>query len=405
MKDIVKIKIDNNIFYPYNFIANKYYQIEMNLHQIVINTCENFKEVTMFPFIKKSKENISIIYDIIPIKYNNKNYFISLAFPYIYDITYLQISSSKESKIIHSLNLIHSSDELNLSIFTCEDSVNIDTFYTLDDLKYKIPKDKFDDFKFLNNREEKLIDINHIDYIFENFDSPQLPPFAYLACQSNEIYNGSILLNLSNKSIYGIVSTKRSELNIVIPSIAIKRLLEGLSSNFEYSNFYGSYELYNSSLNNGILVCESKYDNIIQNEVILNIQGMDIINGNIKYNRIDEWVPIEVYLWYEWLPSTMLEINTYYMSGYAKKYLQFIDYKHILKIPISNQNEDSKIKKLTFRLMEYFIEKNIILDNEIINMALTNPYKSETLYLDINEELINLKCHELTYYPVNLVNL
>jgi hypothetical protein len=132
---------------------------------------------------------------------------------------------------------------------------------------------------------------------------------------------------------------------------------------------------------------------------------MDIINGNIKYNKIDEWVPIEVYLWYEWFPSTMLEINTYYMSGYAKKYLQFIDYKHILKIPISNQNEDSKIKKLTFRLMEYFIEKNIILNNELINNALTNPYNSESLYLDIDEELINLKCHELTYYPVNLVNV
>jgi hypothetical protein len=376
----------------------------MNFHQLVINTCENFKKVTMFPFIKKSRENISIIYDIIPIKHNSKNYFISLAFPYTYDTIYLQISSSKESKIIHSLNLIHSSDELNLSIFSCEESVNIDTFYTLDDLKYKIPKDKFDDFKFVNNREDKLIDINHIDYIFENFDSPQLPPFAYLACQSDEIYNGSILLNLVNKSIYGIVSGKRSELNIVIPSIAIKRLLDGLSSNFEYSNFYGTYELYNSSLNNGILVSESKYDNIIQNEVILNIQGMDIINGNIKYNKIDEWVPIEVYLWYEWFSSTMLEINTYYMSGYAKKYLQFIDYKHILKIPISNQKEDSKIKKLTFRLMEYFVEKNIILDNEVINNALTNLYNSESVYVDINEELINLKCHELTYYPVNIVN-
>ena len=345
------------------------------------------------------------------LKYEGKNYFIALSFPYKYDEIHLQISSPHEDEPtnIYAINLIHQSDELNLSIFTCDHYEG--SFFSLDDLKYKIPKDNFNDFKFLNNKEDRLININHIDYIFKNFDHDLLPPFAYLLSQSETIYNGAILFNVLNKSIYGIVKktmSKNATLNtqIVIPSIAIKRLLDGLTTNFKYSNIFCEYELYSSKLvESGIKINNSLYDNIVPNEVISQIQDLKIINGNINYNKIDECVPIEVYMWYEWLPTTYIQINTYYKGTFATKNMQFIDYKELLKIPYSNQNEDTKIKRLTFRLMEYFAEKNIILDNESIDNAIINPFNTPKVYLDISEELLNLRCEDVTHFLVNLANI
>jgi hypothetical protein len=373
----------------------------MHFPHIIIKTCENFKDITMFPFLEKSCKQITITYDCIPIKYEEKNYFISLAFPYKYDQIHLQKTSvdCDDPTIIYEIHLIHQSDELNLSIFKCD--TYIGKFYTLDDLKYKIPKNNFEEFKFLNSHEDGLVNINHIDYTFKNLYHDLLPPFAYLICQSEVVYNSSILINISNKSIYGI-KDKFSNVNIVIPSIAIKRLLEGISSNFEYSNLYCDYELYNTTLNNGIKIISSQYDNIIQNDAILDIQNLKIINGKIKYNRIDEWVPIEVYMWYEWLPNVLMEINTYYKGVYSKKNIQFIDYKQKLKIPISAPEENTKIKRLTFRLMEYFAEKNIILFNQSIDEAIMKPYNTREIYLDINEELLNLKCDDVTHFPIQL---
>jgi hypothetical protein len=383
----------------------------MKFPQLIITTVENFKEITFFPFIQKSFKPETIAFDVIPIKYEGKNYFISLAFPYKYDQINLQTSSphDDEPTNIYAINLIHQSDELNLSIFSCQDYSGI--FYTLDDLKYKIPKDHFDEFKFLNNKEDKLININHIDYIFKNFDNDILPPFAYLLCQSETIYNGAILFNLLNKSIYGIVKktlTKNDMLDtqLIIPSIAIKRLLDGIKVNFKYSNIFCEYELYSSKLvESGIKINNSLYDNIVPNEVISEIQDLKIINGNINYNQIDECVPIEVYMWYEWLPTTYMKINTYYKGTFATKNIQFVDYKELIKIPYSNQFEDTKIKRLTFRLIEYFIEKNIILNNESIDNAIMNPFTTPDIYLDISEELLNLRCEDLTHFPVNLVNI
>jgi len=386
----------------------------MDFPQLIINTCENYKDVTFFPIrIEKSRQLISLTFDMIPIEYLEKKYFISLSFPFYYDKLHL-----KDQEKIYSINLIHQSDELNLSLFTCDEYNGI--FYTLEDFKYTIPKDKFDDFKFVNNIEKKLIDITHIDYIFENFNNQMLPPFAYLQCQTESFYHGEILVNVINKSIYGIVDSRPFNTAIVIPSITIKRLFNGLSTNFEYTNFYCNYELYESVLNSGIKIINSEYDNIRTDEVISKIEHiiphkpiinliMHHINDNIfiHYDKINEYVPIEVYMWYEWLPTTVISLETYYMGSFGKKYMKFIDYKHILNIPISNEIDytQSKVKRLTYRLIEYFTEKNIILDNQYIKDLMDSPYKQTKIYLDINNDLINLKCEDFTNFPVNLANI
>jgi hypothetical protein len=98
----------------------------------------------------------------------------------------------------------------------------------------------------------------------------------------------------------------------------------------------------------GIKINDSKYGNIVSQEVISQIQDLKIINGNINYNKIDECVPIEVYMWYEWLPTTFMQINTYYKGTFTTKNIQFIDYRDVLKIPIFNPEENTKIKRLTF---------------------------------------------------------
>jgi len=380
----------------------------MHFPQLIIKTVENFKDITLFPFIQKSYKTITIAYDIIPIKYEGKNYFISIAFPYKYDQIHLQKSSphNEDPTNIYAINLIHQSDELNLSIFEAPTYEGV--FYTLDDLKYKIPKDNFEDFKFLNNKEDRLININHIDYIFKNEYHDMLPPFAYLECQSETTYDGAILFNVLNKSIYGIVKNTISQTHtldtqLIIPSLAIKRILDGLLSNFKYSNLFCEYELYSSKLvESGIKINNSQYINIVPSEVITQIQDLKIINGNINYSKIDECVPIEVYMWYEWLPTTFMQINTYYKGTFSTKNIQFIDYKDILKIPISIENENTKIKRLTFRLMEYFMNKNIIINNESIENAMMNPFNTPEIYLDISEELLNLRCIDITHYPVNI---
>ena len=81
-------------------------------------------------------------------------------------------------------------------------------------------------------------------------------------------------------------------------------------------------------------------------------------------------------------------------------YIQFIDYRDILKIPIFNPEENTKIKRLTFRLMEYFADRNIIITNDKINEAISNPYESSEIYLDINEDLINNKSENIIHYEV-----
>jgi hypothetical protein len=387
---------------------------KMDFPQLIIDTCENYKDVTLFPNrIEKSKDKIRITYDIIPIKYLDKKYLISLAFPYYYDKINVESNST-----LYSINLIHISYELNLSIFSSEDYN--DEFYQIEDFKYTIPLDKYDNFKFINSTEKKLIDIDHIDYIFENFNNPMLPPFAYLSCQSESIYEGAILVNLLNKSIYGIVDSKPFNIPIVIPSIAIKRLLDGLTTNFEYTNFFCDYELYESVLSSGIKIINSEYDDIRTDEVIIKIENivpnepiqnlkMITVDGNprIHYEKINEYVPIEVYMWYEWLPSTVISIETYYMGVFGKKYMKFIDYKEILNTPIFIQEENKESIKFTYRLYEYFAEKNIILDNDIIKKAMDFPYnkKYQNIYLDINNNLINLKCEDFTNFPVNLANI
>ena len=45
----------------------------MHFPQLIIKTVENFKDITLFPFIQKSYKTITIAYDIIPIKYEGKN--------------------------------------------------------------------------------------------------------------------------------------------------------------------------------------------------------------------------------------------------------------------------------------------------------------------------------------------
>jgi len=366
----------------------------MNLLKLVIEANENYKETSLFPWLPKSETNIQIIYDAIPMTYLDKQYFITLQFPYNSKNIYL----TYENNFFHA-RLIHSSDELNLALYTCNDYEGFT--YTINDLKYKIPADKFTDFSF--NCGNKLVKINHIDYYFKNLFNDYLPPMAYLKCQSEDAFVGSVLFNNSTKSIYGILYTTYDN-HIVIPSIAIKRLLDGINTEFKYSNFYCDYNIYNNTVSSGIKVIKSLYSTIKKDTIILDINNGMIINGKIKYSKINEWVPIEVYMWYEWLPSTKINL-TIYNKGHThiNKSLPFINFKDISNIPFKNINISSKIMQLSYELMQYFYDKNVILTSDKINEYLANPYKKIKLEIDINEDLLSKKYDEPTEEPVLIV--
>lgn len=365
----------------------------MKLLSILIETHVNHVETTLFPWIPESDEKITIKFDAIPIKFNDKKYIVSLLFPNKYNNIYLLDDQS-----LLKLNLIHSSYELNLFLFSCDQYS--DVYYNLSDLKYKLPKDKFDDFYF--NQEGKLVDVKHLDYYFTNFNAPNLPPLAYIICQANPITIGSVLFNPELKGIYGILQTINKS-QILISSLSIKRLFDGINTNFEYSNFYCDYKLFSTNLISGINILSSEYKNIQKNETILDINDLMIIRGTIKYKKIDEYVPIEVYLWYEWTPDTDVILKTYYKSNYYKKQLKFIDYKSILKIPIKHEIINSKIMKLSYQLLDYLYKKNIILKNERIEKLLLSPYKSNNFLIDLNEDLIMNKYEEPTIKEIDIV--
>lgn len=356
----------------------------MNLSTIVIETCENYKDVTLFPWIKNSEVNVLIKFDAIPIKYMDKQYMISLNFPYKYNYIHLENNSN-----IFKVHLIHSSDELNLSLYLCEKY--IDFSYTLNDLRYKIPCNNYTDYKF-NNHDD--FEINHIDYYFKNLLSDYLPPMAYLKVQSEQPLSGSVLYNKSNNTIYGILFCTFDD-HIVIPSIAIKRLIEGIATNFQYSNFYADYELYGTSFTSGIKILKSNYLNLPKG-VIIDINNMMIINGKIKYTKINEWVPIEVYLWYEWFPNTSLVIKRPTKTNNIIE-LPFINFKNFLNIPIKDRSS-SKIMKLSYELLDYFYDKNMIISNPEIDEYIMNPYKKKELKVDVDEKAIMIKYMEPTKY-------
>jgi len=363
----------------------------MKFPQLIIETNENFKETTLFPWLLKSSNNVIIKYDAIPIKENNKQYIVSLNFPYNYN--FINIESNGN---IFKVNLIHSSNELNLAIYSCEGYNDIS--YNLSNLKYKIPKSVFSDY-YLSNHDTPN-KIKHIDYHFYNFLSPYLPPQAYLLVQSESTYIGSILYNNSSNNIYGILFDTKDN-HIVIPSIAIKRLFDCLETGFKYSNFFADYKLINNPITSGIKIIKSYYKNILTDDVIVDINNLMILNGKINYLKINEWVPIEVYLWYEWLPSMKIDVKCYKNSIYYHKYIPFIDFNNMLKIPFTNNKKESKVMRLTFDLLEYLYEKNIILKNDLVDKYLSEPYEENNLIIDFDEELIGRKYLE----PTEITNI
>jgi hypothetical protein len=122
-----------------------------------------------------------------------------------------------------------------------------------------------------------------------------------------------------------------------------------------------------------------------------------IINGKIKYNKINEWVPIEVYMWYEWLPSTNISL-TIYNKGFQNtiKNLPFINFKDMLNIPFRNTNVSSKIMQLSYELIDYFYDKNVILSSDKIDKYLENPFNKIKLEIDVTEDLISKNYEEPT---------
>ena len=380
----------------------------MKLLNILIETHANYTETTLFPWIPESSTKIIIKYDGIPIKYMDKIYIVSLLFPHKYNNIYLQDEDSIYSSAEHNvcvpkdnlkLNLIHSSYELNLFLFSCNEYEGI--VYNLSDLKYKFPKDKFDDFYFDNDN--KFVEIKHLDYYFYNSHAPNLPPLAYLICQAEPISVGSVLFNPMIKGIYGILQTTNKS-HILVSALSIKRLFDGITTNYEYSNFYCDYKLFSTNLISGINILSSEYKNIQKNETILDVNDLMIIRGMIKYKRIDEYVPIEVYMWYEWIPDIDIILKTYYKGNYYKKQLKFIDYKSILKIPMKHIQPESKIMKLSYQLLDYFYKKNIVLKNDQIDKLLLSPYKTNEFMIDVSEDLILNKYEEPTIKEINIVS-
>lgn len=356
--------------------------------KLVIETFENYREIFLFPWLPKSSNKAILKYDILPIKYEDKQYFISLAFPYKYNYIHLEYNDD-----IFKVNLIHCSNELNLAIYECNKYEG--KFYSINDLKYRIPLDRFEDFAFKNN--SSLVSIKHIDYCFKNFDSELLPPLAYLSVQSDPVYTGSILYNMSNDSIYGILQTTY-DTHIVIPSITIKRLLDGIKTEFKYSNFYCDYGLNNNIIASGVSVIKSQYTELKEKDIIIDIDDLMIINGKIKYSKINEWVPIEVYMWYEWLPNMTKKIKIQKKKGKSiEKILPFINYSSIINIPIREEALDgSKNIKLTFELLNYFYERKVILNNKKITESLLNPYNKAKLTLCLDDSIISTKYEKPT---------
>jgi hypothetical protein len=73
----------------------------------------------------------------------------------------------------------------------------------------------------------------------------------------------------------------------------------------------------------------------------------------------------------------------------------------MLKIPFTNNKKESKVMRLTFDLLEYLYEKNIILKNDLVDKYLSEPYEENNLIIDFDEELIGRKYLE----PTEITNI
>ena len=183
--------------------------------------------------------------------------------------------------------------------------------------------------------------------------------------------------------------------HIVIPSIAIKRLLDGINNNFKFSNLFLDYKL--TEKHNGIVVCKSYYNNIKNDTNIIYIGKNIIINGKVKYTKINEWTPIEVYLWYEWLPSDDLNIhiNNSKINKINIIKIPFVDFNTMNKIPYFTKNEKGNIK-LSYELIDFLFNKNILLINDKLGEALNEPYKECNIKLDLKDEILISKYEDPT---------
>jgi hypothetical protein len=123
-----------------------------------------------------------------------------------------------------------------------------------------------------------------------------------------------------------------------------------------------------------------------------------ILNGKIKYSKINDWVPIEVYMWYEWLPNMTKKIKILKKKGKSiEKNLPFINYSSMINIPIREEtSNDSKIVKLTFELLNYFYERKVILNNKKIAESLLNPYSKAKLSVCLDDSIIYTKYEKAT---------
>jgi hypothetical protein len=116
-------------------------------------------------------------------------------------------------------------------------------------------------------------------------------------------------------------------------------------------------------------------------------------------------------MWYEWLPNTTIKLN---MHNNIELLLPFINYNKILKIPtytekyIERSNSSIKLIEITFQLLKYFYNNNVILRNNTLDEYLLNPYNSNTneskqLYIEIDEKIIIKKYLEPTEYTDFLI--
>jgi len=248
-------------------------------------------------------------------------------------------------------------------------------------------------------KEEKIMELNMIDLIFEKYSSFNMPELPYLKCMIRDLSDDklTVLKGLSgvlcyrNDKIVGMLMNYSRDDNCIriIPSNVARMFINEFSVKDAYDGVPGimlRYDIsevsYNGAKCAGVIVDSTydiKYDELIKNgDIIVRLDGKEITkDGMIFDQKMRTYVPFETYI------SMNFKNNDYVMMNLMRKETRGDDHKDITvnvktiplcKIRTMQINHDNKYStingfvftELTENIIEFYRNHNIQISGDIL---------------------------------------
>ena len=280
---------------------------------------------------------------------------------------------------------------------------NIDNFYKFELLNTDISNLSLK--SHIEQIDKTKIEIQDISINIENKMNENIYPFVWLKCTINESNKEDLIAGLPvyhNNILIGIIYNIDSTTITIIPNINIILNL----ANKPLSNIFFNYT--------------SKRNNVHVNDIIININKNKIINDLIYYNKLNIFIPINTFLWYESIMYNTFKFNIIRNGKKININIKTEQLKNKLFFDINTTTECYSIDnfiiiKPNLLMVEWLIENNIILKNYLYLCYMINPFKKiKNNYLlagthkyikELDEyysELVNINTHLQLFNIVNI---